>query len=99
MSQLNYRVVDGHFHLTGELSFASVAHSDALIRECEAASQQITIDMAEVEHADSAATALMVELHRRVNSAGGQLNFINIPEHLFAVLEMTNLDQLLPINR
>lgn len=97
MSQLKYRIENGHCYLGGELSFDSVAQSSELFQNLTAMADGVTVSFAEVTRADSAATALMVELYRRVNLVGGKLRFVDIPQHLLSVLSMTSLDTFLPI--
>ncbi len=98
MSQLDYRLEDRRCYLSGELSFDSVAQSEELLRSLSGLKGDITLSFAEVTHADSAATALMVEAYRRVSLAGGELRFEDIPQHLLSVLAMTRLDTFLPIH-
>lgn len=97
MKQLEYRIEDQRCYLSGELSFDSVAQSAGVLDALVSMAKNLTVSFAGIEHADSAATAFMVELYRRIRVNGGDVSFVDIPPHIVSVLAMTRLDTLLPI--
>lgn len=97
MNQLDHRIDGNQCYLTGELSFDSASQSELLIASLVERSDSLSVSLAEISHADSAATAFMVELYRQVSLAGGQLSFVDVPAHILSVLAMTRLDTVLPI--
>ncbi len=97
MGLLDYRLDQGRCDLSGELSFDSVAQSSALIEMLASQPGPVTISLAGIKRADSAATAFMVELYRQASAAGSELHFVEIPAGILSVLEMTGLDKILPI--
>lgn len=97
MTQLEYRIDGAQCYLSGELSFDTAAESESLITSLTGRSEELIINLAEISHADSAATAFMVELYRRVSLAGGQISFVDVPPNILSVLAMTSLDTILPI--
>lgn len=97
MTQLEYRIDGTQCYLSGELSFDTAVESESLIASLVAHSDALTIHLSEISHADSAATAFMVELYRQVSLAGGQISFVDVPQHILSVLAMTSLDTILPI--
>lgn len=97
MAQLKHRFDGNHCYLSGELSFDSAAQSEALIAKLVSHPGNLFVSLAQITHADSAATAFMVELYRQVSLAGGELSFVDVPAHILSVLTMTRLDTILPI--
>ncbi|NOX26832.1 MAG: STAS domain-containing protein [Gammaproteobacteria bacterium] len=97
MAQLEYRLDGDQCRLSGALSFDTAAEFESLIASLAGRSEELIINLAEISHADSAATAFMVELYRRVSLAGGQISFVEVPPHILSVLAMTSLDTILPI--
>lgn len=101
MSQANL-IADrpGHYTLKGVLSFQSVPevlaqHGD-LFRE---PGQQVTIDLHQVQHADSAGVALLVEWMNLARQSQGELTLTNIPAQMFAITRVSGLDHILPLAR
>lgn len=97
MAQLEYRIDGAQCCLSGELSFDTAAESESLIASLAGRPEELVVNLAEISHADSAATAFMVELYRQVSLAGGQISFVEVPPHILSVLAMTSLDTVLPI--
>lgn len=62
-------------------------------------SNPLTVDFSGVTHADSSGLALMVQWTRRAQKEAVTLHFVHIPEKLFALAKMSNVDTILPINR
>lgn len=84
----------GLARVSGELSFSSVT---SLLGESlfEESGRDWTIDLDEVEKADSAALALLIEWLRRAKSANCTLRFANIPEQLQLIIDVSDLQDLL----
>lgn len=62
---------------------------------------RLTIDLAGVGRSDSAGVALLVEWLRRLDGPRGQgrvLRFINIPPQMRAIVQISDLDELLRIH-
>lgn len=74
------------------LSFEKAAQWYARLDEMAATGQ---IDLAQVQQVDSAGTALLLELARRVRRKGGKLVISNPPQQLQDLLKFFGISQLL----
>jgi phospholipid transport system transporter-binding protein len=91
-------MAEGRYRLSGSLTVDSVP---ALL---EASTGMLgagpaEIDCAGIEHADSAAVALMLEWLRQAEAAGGQVVFRDMPERVRAIVELSDLEDVIPIAR
>lgn len=60
--------------------------------------QSLIIDLAQVERADSAGAALLLAWQRRAIATGVELDFIHIPASIRAIVDISGLASVLPIN-
>jgi len=97
MGPLEYRLDGNCYYLSGALNFANAGQLSALITVLVSQNANIVVSLAGIKHADSAATAFMVELYRQLSLAGNELSFIDVPAHILSVLSVTRLDTILPI--
>ena len=92
------KATDGSFVVRGELSFTTVppllANSGALFEADEA---MITLDLQEVERADSAGLSLLIQWWRQARAIDKQIQYINLPGQMRAMAELSGLTDLLPI--
>lgn len=58
-----------------------------------------TIDLAQVEAADSAAVSLLLGWLRNAQSHGAQLSFINVPANLRSLADLYGVAAALPLNQ
>ena len=90
----------GHFFVSGILSFNTVTqvlrHSKKLF---EQASNDLIIDLSEVERADSAGLALLVEWFAVATTLNKTLVFNNVPEQLVILARMSSVDKMLSIGQ
>ncbi|MBD3619828.1 MAG: STAS domain-containing protein [Chromatiales bacterium] len=90
------RTAEGRYRLIGSLTVESVpallAASTGML-----GAGQAEIDCAGIEHADSAAVALMLEWLRQAEAAGGQVVFRDMPERLRAIVALSDLDEVIPL--
>lgn len=85
--------------LAGELSFASVPGLlDQGLKEFDFASS-IQLDLGDIDHADSAGLALLLEWMDIARAAGGSLSLKHIPDSLLDIARMSNLEALLPLSK
>ncbi|MFO1430408.1 MAG: STAS domain-containing protein [Candidatus Competibacteraceae bacterium] len=88
---------DGRFALQGELNLATVG---ALLEESGRLFQHqppTWIDLAGVNHCDSAGVALLVEWLRRARADGRNLRFANLTPQMSQIIKVTDLDALLSL--
>ena len=90
---------DGRLAVRGELSFDTVpdvyAQSAAWVRNAQG---PITVDLKEVERADSAGVALLVEWLRLASGRGGKLSFANVPEQVRSLIRVNGLTSALGVS-
>ena len=85
--------------ISGELTFASVP---ALWKRCCSSFSERTeleIDLSDIQRADSAGLALLVECVRQARQTGKSIRFFNIPSQMLAIARVSSLDQILPLHR
>jgi len=88
---------NGGFAIRGELNVESVA---ALWSESKQRFQGLSvlrIDLTGVSRSDSSGVALLVEWLRQAREAEQELKLVNIPEQMQAIIQVTDLDGLLPL--
>lgn len=88
----------GHFRLAGELIFDTVPelHKQG-IALFDAAEEELFIDLRDVSHTDSAGIALLIGWLRYANKQSKTLQFLNIPAQMWAIVQVSSLDQILPL--
>lgn len=90
---------DGMLTVRGVLSFDTVpdvyAQSAAWVQQSQG---QITIDLKDVERADSAGLALLVEWLQLARRQSRELQFTNMPEQLRSLVRVNGLDKALNLN-
>lgn len=85
------------FLLSGDLVFASVG---ALLDQAAplfAAVPDPVVDLASVDHCDSAGLVLLLEWVARAAQAGRSIRFVNLPEDLIGIARLSNAETLLPL--
>lgn len=91
---------DGMLTVHGVLNFDSVpdvfAQSAAWVQKSEGA---ITIDLKNVERADSAGLALLVEWLHLARIKGRELKFVNMPEQLRSLIRVNGLSKALGVGQ
>lgn len=88
---------DGTLLLSGDLDLVSVT---ALWQETVRRFRErfpSRVDLAQVGRCDSAGVALLVEWLRQAQSRGLTLTFVNIPAQMRAIIQVADLEDVLPI--
>lgn len=89
---------DGRYRLTGDLTFDTVSRvldqSEDLF---QGEDQRLELDLADVNRADSAGLALLMEWTRLARRRSVDIQFVNVPEQMAAVAKLTGLDTVLAI--
>ncbi|MDH5256652.1 MAG: STAS domain-containing protein [Gammaproteobacteria bacterium] len=99
-NNLKLRTDDGRVFISGDITYQTVAHAlNVNIFPGEQPSDnQLNVDFSGVGHADSSGLALMLHWLREARARKLDLHFFHIPAKLFALAEMSNLDEVLPIS-
>lgn len=88
----------GYFRLTGELVFATVPEiHEQGIALFDAAGEDLHIDLHDVSHTDSAGIVLLIGWMRYASKKNKTLQFLNIPAQMWAIAQVSSLDQILPL--
>lgn len=87
------QVQPGRYNLSGPLTFVSIPE---LLEAADifADGKQITIDLQNVTHSDSASVALLIEWLRQAKQVQGDLHFVNLPPQIQAILRVCGLEGL-----
>jgi phospholipid transport system transporter-binding protein len=97
MSDTQLLQQDNGFRLEGDLSFDSVpqlmAVSQGLFR-----GENVEVDLAGIERADSAGVALLVHWQREAKRQGGSVCFHNAPGQMLAIAKVSGVDKLLSLD-
>lgn len=90
---------DGHFQVSGELSFNTVNTLLAESREQLFAvpAEILELDLGGVNRADSAGLALLLEWMRIARSRNMEIRYHHLPEQLLAIAQAGELEDLLPV--
>ncbi|WP_433053655.1 STAS domain-containing protein [Dactylosporangium sp. CS-033363] len=91
---------DGRAHLVlaGELDLDSAPSLlAAVVAELDAGADGIVVDLTELSFIDSSGLGTLVGCWRRAKAAGAKLVVANPNEDVRVTLEITGLDQILPI--
>ncbi len=86
----------GEFAIEGDLDFQSVAALWQQARRSFRQQPALRIDLAGVNHSDSSGVALLVDWLRQARERGQDLQFVNIPAQMQAIVRVAGLDGLLP---
>jgi anti-sigma B factor antagonist len=97
---LETRRQDGRAHVlpAGELDVdAAPSLLAAVVEQLEAGATEVVLDLSGVSFIDSSGLGALVGCWRRVKNAGATLIMANPGEDVRMTLEITGLDQILPI--
>lgn len=83
--------------LSGHLNFDTVPGLSRKLKALFHHAGTMEVDLAGVEHANSAGVALLVEWVVMAKRADNQLRFLNMPAQMLAIARVSGLDGLLPI--
>jgi len=92
---------DGRLVVSGELSMATVpallAQNSLRKVHGEEARGDVTIDLQNVDRADSAGVALLIEWRRVAQQQQQTITFQNIPPQMLAIARLSGVDELLAL--
>jgi phospholipid transport system transporter-binding protein len=89
----------GRLRFHGDLGFASVAALRLQWPGISAGPATLEVDLSDVQRADSAGLALLVDCARRARQMGQSIRFFNIPAQMLAIARVSGLDEVLPLHR
>jgi phospholipid transport system transporter-binding protein len=88
---------EGRFFVGGVMAFETVAAWLDRSAELFEQAKELRLDLSGITRADSAGLALLVEWVRRARQAGTSLSLQNVSPQLQSLIEVTDLDQVLPL--
>ena len=95
MSEASIHQQGDALKVSGRLNFASVA--SLLTANAWLQGDQLIVDLAEVEHSNSAGLALLLEWMKIAQQKDLQIKYHNVPEQLLVIARAYGVDQDLPI--
>jgi phospholipid transport system transporter-binding protein len=96
-TQVQLKAQANGWALTGDLSFASVPKLLSESQRVIDFSGNINISLKDIDHADSAGLALLLEWLDLSHTAGGNLSFSQLPKALLDIARASNVEALLPL--
>ncbi|MGA7799783.1 MAG: STAS domain-containing protein [Gammaproteobacteria bacterium] len=90
---------DGRLYLRGEVTFSTVPDIWGRSRALFDTGAEMVVDLRDVERADSAGLALLVEWMRTARRRQTAVRFVNMPAQMLAIARVSSLDQILPLGR
>lgn len=85
-------------HISGELNTASVPERLRESAHWFSDSGEVMVDLADVQHADSAGVALLLDWLRQARAAEVTLTFHNTPAQMRAIINFCALGDILPLS-
>ncbi|MBW9265295.1 MAG: STAS domain-containing protein [Candidatus Thiodiazotropha sp. (ex. Lucinisca nassula)] len=83
------------FHVQGEMTFSSVKdlllHSNKLFSAVE----ELEVDLSQVDHADSAGLALVLEWMAQAAERNARIVFTGVPESMVSIARLCQVESLL----
>lgn len=89
----------GRLRFHGDLGFASVTALRLQWPDISVGPATLDVDLSDVQRADSAGLALLVECARQARKMGQSIRFFNIPPQMLAIARVSGLDEVLPLHR
>ena len=90
-------LTDGQLRLSGTVNFRTVpglvVDSQNLFKNANG----LEVDLADVNRADSAGVALLIEWTRRAQKVNEPIRFINIPSQMLAIARLSGVDEMLSL--
>lgn len=87
--------MDEHTTLQGRLDFDTVPILWKSLQQQIRKTPHLTLDLSQVEYADSAALVLLLQAQEEVNLHSGKLTLQNIPRDLLDLAKLSNIDHIL----
>lgn len=85
----------GRFAVTGAMSFDTADRILDSSRRLFGDYSDLEVDLSQVNDADSAGLALLLEWKAQANKHGGSINFVGIPKSLLAIAQTTEVGDLI----
>ena len=89
----------GHWCITGVLSFDTVPALSERVEALFADGTRLDLDLRDVQRADSAGVALLVEWAGEAQRRAVEIRYLNVPAQMLAIARVTSIDQILPLGR
>lgn len=97
--EILWDAVGKEFRISGDLTLATVTNVMAQATPLFSNAADITVDLGDVNHSDSAGLALLIEWMRVAAAANKPIVFQHIPRQMLAIAETTGLDAILPLKK
>ncbi len=96
MSSFHLRQVgDNRYALEGTMSFDTASQILTASESAFGSFNSIEVDLSEVDDADSAGLALMLEWKARAQNHAGEIRFVGVPDALLAIAQTTDVSELI----
>ncbi len=86
---------ESRFRVSGDMTFATTRKLLADSKELFKEAKQLNLNLADVDHADSAGLALLLEWIAEAKQMGGEISIEGMPESLLAIAKMCKMEDTL----
>jgi phospholipid transport system transporter-binding protein len=83
------------FHVQGDMTFSSVKGLLRQSNELFPSVQELEVDLSQVDHADSAGLALVLEWKAQATERNAKIVFTGIPESMVSIARLCQVESLL----
>lgn len=87
----------GSFRVSGAVTLETVSELSGFGAAALSGQSDVVIDLGGIDHADSGAVALLLEWLRQGRECGTSIRFRGIPPQMRAIIDLSDLGQLLPL--
>jgi phospholipid transport system transporter-binding protein len=88
-------VGDGHFELSGEMSFDTAADILRASERSFSSFEKLEVNLSQVLKADSAGLALLLEWKAQASQRATQIDYVGIPDSLLAIANTSEVSDLI----
>ncbi len=97
-NKLEMKLLDaGRVDLKGSLTFSTVAGGLKALRAVMVKNQPLVVDLQYLEHADSSALAMCLQLVDEAREQKVVLSFAHLPDFLLRIAKLSNAEKILPL--
>lgn len=91
-------MANGQFLLSGSLTFETVVQLEKQSHQLFASQSAIIVDLGKIIFSDSSGLALLAEWMRNAKKHNMSIQYLNIPQQMQAIADVTGLRAILPLN-
>ena len=95
--KIELSTADNRLRVSGELNFKNVPALVSMSQDYFKNVNDLEVDLADVNRADSAGVALLIDWQRQAQKQKKSISFFNIPSQMLAIARLSGVDELLSL--